>query len=123
MERTRLLLLALILGVALPARADATHDEIDHLRAHLRDSSCRFVRNGAEYDTAKALSHVDQKAKSLGDRIHSAEDWIEYAASKSSFSGEPYLVRCGGVEVESGPWFRDELERWRGHGQHSVQAH
>jgi hypothetical protein len=110
----RHLFLALLLIVAVPARADTAHDEIDHLRAYLYGASCRFVRNGTEYDTTQAVAHVDQKARSLGSRIHSAEDWIENAASSSSLSGKPYLVRCGGAaDVEAGPWFRDELKRWR----------
>ena len=48
------------------------------------------------------------------DRVTNAESFIELAASRSTGSGKPYLVRAGSAEpVESGAWFRAELERYR----------
>jgi len=76
----------LLLALAPLACADVARGEIDHLRDYLRNSSCRFVRNGTEFDGAQAVAHIDRKAGNAGARIHTAEDWIDYAASRSSSS-------------------------------------
>ena len=112
----------LLLALAPLACADVARGEIDHLRDYLRNSSCRFVRNGTEFDGAQAVAHIDRKAGNAGARIHTAEDWIDYAASRSSSSGKAYHVRCGGVDVESGPWLRDELKRWRAQAPSRTSA-
>lgn len=45
---------------------------------------------------------------------NSAEDFIERAATQSSFSGRPYLVNCGGNERPSADWLKEELHLLRG---------
>jgi hypothetical protein len=41
-------------------------------------------------------------------------DFIEEAATKSSMSGRPYLMRCaGGAPVTTNQWLREALERYR----------
>jgi len=48
------------------------------------------------------------------DRINTAEDFIEEAATQSSLSGQPYQIRCGGHDVvTSNQWLRDVLARYR----------
>jgi hypothetical protein len=49
-----------------------------------------------------------------GNQIITTEDFIEKAATKSSFTGEPYKVRCnGGATVTSNQWLRAELAQLR----------
>jgi hypothetical protein len=38
---------------------------------------------------------------------------IKYAATRSSLSGKPYLVRCGESEVLTADWLKAELGRFR----------
>jgi hypothetical protein len=115
----RRLLLALILVPAFAAAAEpspATKQEIDHLMTYLKGSGCQFNRNGSWYGPTEAVDHLNQKYRYLvgKDLVSSAEDFIARAASESSFSGKPYLVKCGASAPEqSGVWLRAELAKYR----------
>ncbi len=95
---------------------DETKNEVSHLLDYLKSSNCKFYRNGSWYDPAEAVNHINKKYQYLlkKDLIVSTENFIERAASKSSISGEPYLVKCGIAKpIESANWFRAELVRFR----------
>ena len=64
----------------------------------------------------EAKAHLLRKLAWLEDKglVQNTEQFIERAASKSSISGEPYLVRCGnGTPVDSGTWMRAQLKAMR----------
>jgi hypothetical protein len=96
--------------------ASAAQQEISHLFAYLGGSGCQFNRNGTWYGPHEAADHLNDKYQYLlgKNRIASAEDFIDQAASQSSMSGQPYLVKCGSAApVASSSWFRAELEKYR----------
>ncbi|HEY0683482.1 MAG TPA: DUF5329 domain-containing protein [Steroidobacter sp.] len=107
----------LAMSGAVSAEPDAkTRQEILHLISHLSASGCRFNRNGTWYDAARAVSHLNRKYEYLSKRdlIPNTEAFIERAASESSVSGKPYLVKCGNApEVQSAAWFREALQKFR----------
>lgn len=71
----------------------------------------RFIRNGSEYDTRAASNHLRLKLKAAGDKVRTAEDFIKLCASKSSMTGEPYVIRLAdGTTVKSEVFFRDKLK-------------
>ena len=115
--------LCLVLGLALApdVRAAApaiAQTEINYLLGFIENSGCEFFRNGSWYDGKKAAAHLRDKYQILatGDRIQTAEDFIEEAATKSSLSGQPYQVRCsGGKAVTTNEWLRYLLARYRTH--------
>jgi Family of unknown function (DUF5329) len=112
----RMLLAAALLPLAALAQDAVAKKEIDHLIAHLQSSGCEFNRNGSWYDAASAVGHIQRKYAYLLDHnlVPTTEAFIERAASESSMSGKPYLVRCHGQpEVRSGDWFRAELSSYR----------
>jgi hypothetical protein len=116
----RTLIFGVVLAMSLPAIAaepdTVAKQEIEHLIRHLAGSGCQFNRNGSWYDTSRAVSHLNRKYDYLRARnlAASAEAFIENAASESSASGKPYLVRCSGQpEINSAAWFRAELARLR----------
>ena len=44
-------------------------------------------------------------------KIHTAEDFIALAATKSELSGRPYFVRCQkGKEMPTANWLHEELQ-------------
>ena len=117
---SRLLLSLLTCCVAIVATAaplsPAARAEIDGLLVRLVASGCEFNRNGSWYTAAEAKSHLSQKLKYFEDRgmVQTTEQFIEKAASGSSMSGQPYLVRCGNsAPVQSGQWLRSELKDLR----------
>ena len=117
---SRLLLSLLTCCVAIAATAaplsPVARAEIDGLLVRLVASGCEFNRNGSWYTAAEAKSHLSQKLKYFEDKglVQSSEQFIEMAASSSSMSGKPYLVRCGNNDpVQSGQWLRSELKDLR----------
>ena len=112
----------LLFALSMPALADAAeldavaHGEITHLIDHLASSGCRFNRNGTWYDASRAVSHLERKYEYLLDRglITDAEMFIQRAATQSSVSGKPYLVKCGNQpEKQSAAWFQAALSKLR----------
>lgn len=109
------LLLAACL-LASPAWADALPEaaraEIDGLLSRLAASQCHFQRNGIWHASDAAQAHLRHKLDQLVRRgaVASAEEFIQRAATKSSVSGRPYLVKCGDrAAVPSEAWLRAEL--------------
>jgi hypothetical protein len=110
--------LALLVAVsAQSAEPDATaRKEIAHLIEHLATSGCQFHRNGTWYDAPRAVSHLERKYEYSLDKglITDADAFIQHAASQSSASGKPYLVKCGNQpETPSAAWFRAVLSEFR----------
>ena len=93
--------------------------EVSALLAFVGNSHCTFIRNGSSYSSTQAQAHLQDKLDYLlrKDRVNSAEEFIERAASESSLSGKPYKVNCDGREQLSADWLKDELQRLR-QGQH-----
>ena len=107
-------LLALVLAAPI---APAVRAEIDQLLARLEASGCRFNRNGSWYPAAEAKNHLLRKLEYFEERsnVQSAEQFIKRAASRSSVSGQPYLVQCAtAAPVESGAWLTLRLQEIRG---------
>ena len=104
---------AAALLMTLPATASTPSEEIAHLLDFIGDSSCAFIRNGVSYDGAEAAAHVKDKYEYYQRDIHSAEDFIAKAASRSELSGKPYLVRCGADTTPAADWLTRELTIFR----------
>lgn len=90
--------------------------EVNILLGFVKGSGCEFYRNGAWHDAKTGQAHIRDKYEYLVARnlINTTEEFIERAATKSSFSGQPYEVRCnGGATMTSNQWLREELARIR----------
>lgn len=112
------LCLALIapLAHATPTSAPI-RTEIDGLLNRLQSSGCEFNRNGTWYSGSEAKTHLLRKLAYLEDKgtLRNAEQFIELAATSSSFSGSAYQVRCGATPpVPSRQWLTRELSALRG---------
>ncbi|MGZ5789616.1 MAG: DUF5329 domain-containing protein, partial [Burkholderiaceae bacterium] len=86
------------------------------LFTYLQKSGCQFNRNGSWYQPNEAVNHLQKKYQYLLDKnlISTAEDFIQKAATESSMSGKPYLVKCdNATPVESAIWFKRELAAFR----------
>jgi len=113
--------LALTAVMTLPVGARAeppphAQAEINYLLGFVRASGCEFYRNGTWYDSERAQEHLRYKYEYLSahDRVATAEEFIEQAATKSSLTGRPYLLRCGRSKVvTSEEWLRAALARLR----------
>lgn len=105
-------------GNLIHARAAATHEDLNETIGYLLDfvanSESTFIRNGSSYPPKKAVEHFQAKYEYFRKEIKTAEDFIRLAASKSEFSGRPYLVRTkDGKEMETAGWLRKALNDYR----------
>ena len=119
MVKRSVLAFTLILGLSGSSGAFATptpegQNEIDHLLSFTGSSGCAFYRNGSWYASIKAAQHLRDKYEFTKFSLNKAEDFIEYAASKSSLTGQPYQVKCGSEAAESSTqWLTEELMHFR----------
>lgn len=108
------LVVAALLASGLPAAASSPSEEIAHLLDFIAASPCVFIRNSVAYDGVEAAAHVKDKYDYYRRDIHSAEDFIAQAASRSAISGQPYLVRCDADTLPAADWLARELAIFRG---------
>ena len=98
----------------------SAREEVMTLLSRLEGSTCQFNRNGTWYSSAEAKAHLVRKLEHVEKRASPAttEEFIDLAATTSSSSGKPYLVKCGATEaVSSAFWLRRELQQLRRQAQ------
>jgi Family of unknown function (DUF5329) len=109
--------IACIVLVSGPATAEpptSAPEDIQYLLDAIGRSGCEFYRNGSWYAAADARSHLARKYRAVDKKrpVRSVQDFIDWAGTSSSMTGEPYRVRCPGSDaMTSADWFRRELER------------
>ncbi|MDR2507811.1 MAG: DUF5329 domain-containing protein [Candidatus Accumulibacter sp.] len=99
--------------------------EIDALLTRLQASGCQFSRNGSWHSGSEAKEHLLRKLEHLESKetVQSAERFIELAASRSSWSGQAYQVKCAGASpVESQVWLSRQLEIIRVSSSHGNRS-
>ena len=71
-----------------------------------------FVRNGTAYTSRDAADFLRKKMDYMGDRVSTAQQFVDQIASRSSTSGEPYMIRHPDGRMEhSAKFLGDELKR------------
>ena len=110
LNSSRIRLLAVACAVLLVVRNGAAQSnepsDIERLIQRIERSPCSFVRNGTAYDGAKAAAHLRNKVRAA-QRNLTVDEFVDHIASKSSLSGQPYLIRCvGAADETSGAWLR-----------------
>lgn len=108
----------LLLAVSAPAGSndEQVAREVAGLLEYITTSGCQFYRNGSWFDGGEAAGHIRRKYEYARERgkVKSADDFIAFAATKSSISGQPYQVRCSDGRLrESAEWLKAELSRLR----------
>ena len=86
---------------------------IEYLLASVAGSELEFVRNGKTHSGADAVKHMRRKYEHFEDRIHSPEEFIELAATKSMLSGKAYTVRSEDGEIPTAEWLQTLLAEYR----------
>jgi hypothetical protein len=91
-----------------------SREEIDHLLDYVAKSNCKYDRNGTIHDGPQARDHMNRKYQYYRKKVKTAEDFIEYSATRSTISGKEYKIRCPETGVtSSSDWLLDELRRYR----------
>lgn len=99
-------------------RSLSEEEKIERLIAAVKElKGATFIRNGGEHSAADAVEHMRRKWENGKGRIRTAREFIQFAASRSSLSGEAYRIRfADGKEVTAEAFFRKELEKIEGTG-------
>lgn len=119
MKKTQLsfLLMPLVAVIILsgdPQPKEDLAETVQYLLDFVKNSECTFIRNGREYTSQKAASHMERKYKRFRERIKTPEDFIRLAATKSTMSGKPYRVRTkDGKTVLTSQWLLEALNGYR----------
>ncbi|MHC4638771.1 MAG: DUF5329 family protein [Planctomycetota bacterium] len=87
-------------------------DMIEKMISSLQQlSDSKFIRNGKEYTIDEAVTHIKRKWEWKKSEIKTAEDFITITGSKSSVSGEPYLIKHpDGKVMKLEDWFQKQLD-------------
>ena len=105
------LLITLSGQVAAAAKDDI---EIKHLLSFVASTACLYERNGQMHNGEAAAKHIKKKYHYYLDDIISAEEFIEWSATKSSLSGKYYKIHCPNQPtVLSQKWLLSELNPGR----------
>jgi len=115
--------LIILISLMLPAMASgaapdntATVTEIEFLLNYVEQSDCVFIRNGKSHDGPAAASHMRRKYEHFlaKDEVHTTEDFIRLAATRSLISGRAYRVRqADGAEIDTSVWLQTALDEYR----------
>ncbi len=101
---------------------ESQQKEVQHLLQYVRSSKCEMERNGTRHQGEKAVSHIQWKYEYYKNKIKTTEEFIGYAATKSTMSGKRYLVHCPGREpMFSADWLWEELQRFRKSNQNGSE--
>ncbi len=110
------LLLGGVVGLARAGVSAAEQARIDRLIEYVQSrKDVKFVRNGSDYSCEDAARFMRGKLKSMGEHVTSAQQFIDQIASKSSTTGQPYLIRLAdGKTIPSAQFLGEELKRMDG---------
>ena len=88
-------------------------DKIEALIKHIEGlKDAKFIRNDSDYDAKTAARFLRGKWRANEKQIKTATDFIDKAASVSSTSGKPYVIRLKGEkEVKCGDYLKEELKK------------
>ncbi len=111
-----IVLVALLLPLAAATADEKPTTETEKIEALIKHvaglADAKFVRNGTEYDAPTAAKFLRRKWESQKDEIKTAQEFIDKAASESSTSGKPYLIRFkDGTETKSGEYLKAQLKK------------
>ena len=95
-------------------RADDAATEIEFLVSTIGTSDCTFIRNGKRHSAEDAEDHLRMKYRRGKKYATTAEDFIKYLASASSWTKKPYYIECEDQQaVLAGEWLTAHLDGYR----------
>lgn len=103
-----------VLPALLWARDAREQARIDFLIHGVETSTgMKFVRNGSEYDGIAGAKHLRMKLGYAGERVKTAEDFVKYCASESSFTHQKYKIRvANGTTTDAATYFTAKLREF-----------
>ncbi len=95
---------------APPTSCTSLESTVKYLMDQVARSQLTFVRNGKPHTGPEAAEHMRRKYEHFRKDIHTPEDFIRLAATKSLLSGKPYtVVATEGEKIPTADWLRAAL--------------
>jgi hypothetical protein len=113
--------IALAFGAAQAVRAqeaakrpEDAQKAIQYLLDTVAKSDVTFIRNGEPHDGKQASAHMAGKYRHFAKEIHTAEDFIRLAGTRSETTGKAYEVKLrDGKTMPAGQWLSLLLADYR----------
>jgi hypothetical protein len=108
------LIIALIGSASLFEAQAATRPAPTDIDASIRclidvvaSSQYTFLRNSRRYTGAQAAQHLERKYAHFREQIHTVDDFITLAASRSLLTGKPYqVIDAAGAATPTSLWLQ-----------------
>ena len=114
MKKCLIVVLLFVSNVVIADVPPEQINEVNHLLDFVKNSGCIISRNGTDHPADKAVSHIEMKYDYFKDDIKSTEDFIKYSATKSTMSGDYYMVACPEKStIKTKDWLLLELKQFR----------
>ena len=114
-----LFLIMLVLFLTNPAHARELIEQqkIDYLITSISNlNGAVFIRNGTQYDAKKAAEHLRDKLAYAGDKISTANEFIDQCATASWLSKRKYRIRfMDGQMLDSSSYLHGKLKEYELH--------
>jgi Family of unknown function (DUF5329) len=112
-RRAALLLVFALATEAVAGISPVEQARIDRLIEYIESrSDLMFIRNGTDYSCKDAAKFMRRKLRAMGEHVTTAQQFIDEIASKSSTTGQPYLIRYpDGKTMTAARFLGDELKR------------
>ncbi len=109
-----LLLFALCFALPLQAREAREQLKINYLISSIEKlQGAVFIRNGTEYNGTKAAEHLREKLDYAGEKIKTANQFIDKCATASWLSKRKYQIRFSdGHTQDSAVFLRKKLNEF-----------
>jgi hypothetical protein len=95
-----------VIARALDSTEEQKVDALIHLVGSMRE--VKFIRNGKEYDPAKAVALIKYKYSKEKPSLKNATEFIEKCAAKSNTTGLPYQIKFHDGHVRNSEEFLKE---------------
>jgi hypothetical protein len=101
-------------AIAAGAEDNIEQKKIEFLISSVENlTEAKFVRNGTEHDSRNAAKHLRLKIEKAGERVKTAEDFINLCASKSYITNQPYMIKyADGKMISARKYFREKLKEY-----------
>ena len=107
--------------MSVPVFGSDMQNEIDHLLTFIENTECQYERNGEMHSGTDSVEHIKKKYNYFKKEIDSAEKFIELSATKSTMSGQYYMVLCeDSQKIRSQEWLLQELKYYRRINSHKI---
>lgn len=114
MNKILLITSLLFTGIVYADVPENQKTEVEYLLNFVKNSHYTINRNGTQHNGKESSKHIEKKYNYFEGDIKNTEDFIKHSATKSTLSGEYYMVSCTNKKImKAQQWLLHELNNYR----------